>query len=164
MDLRNFSKLILKNLKSIKDKKQFNFIKSSIELLILINDSLEETIETLRSLNENFDDLTIYKIKSEIDKAKYLINVDSEEDGAICIGSAGGGERYIKYPVKRQAIDENYKLLELLDALKDFKKIPDINKKSAIKILTGKILELENNKIKELIDILNPNRNPKNWV
>jgi hypothetical protein len=67
MDLRNFSKLILKNLKSIKDKKQFNFIKSSIELLILINDSLEETIETLRSLNENFDDLTIYKIKSEID-------------------------------------------------------------------------------------------------
>ena len=52
-----------------------------------------------------------------------------------------------------EVTDENYKLLELLDALKDFKKIPDLNKKSAIKILTGKILELENNKIKELIDI-----------
>jgi hypothetical protein len=52
-----------------------------------------------------------------------------------------------------EVTDENYKLLELLDALKDFKKIPDINKRSAIKILTSKILELENNKIKELIEI-----------
>ena len=33
-----------------------------------------------------------------------------------------------------EVTDENYKLLELLDALKDFKKIPDINKKSVIKI------------------------------
>jgi hypothetical protein len=52
-----------------------------------------------------------------------------------------------------EVTDENYKLLELLDALKDFKKIPDINKKNAINILTSKILELKNDKIKELIKI-----------
>jgi hypothetical protein len=52
-----------------------------------------------------------------------------------------------------EVTDENYKLLDLLDALKDFKRISDINKKSAIKILTSKILELENNKRKELIEI-----------
>ncbi|RKY56746.1 MAG: hypothetical protein DRP89_00790 [Candidatus Neomarinimicrobiota bacterium] len=52
-----------------------------------------------------------------------------------------------------EVTNENYKLLELLDALKDFKKIPDLNKKSAISILTNKILELTDKQIKELIEI-----------
>ncbi|HIP47806.1 MAG TPA: hypothetical protein EYG92_02430 [Lutibacter sp.] len=52
-----------------------------------------------------------------------------------------------------EVTDENYKFLELLDALKDFKKIPDLNKKSAIRILTSKIIELDNKQIKELIKI-----------
>ncbi|MCD6117929.1 hypothetical protein J7K93_13010 [bacterium] len=52
-----------------------------------------------------------------------------------------------------EVTNENYKLLELLDALKDFKKIPDLNKKSAIQILTNKILELNNKQEKELIEI-----------
>ncbi|MCF6242847.1 MAG: DUF6088 family protein [Bacteroidales bacterium] len=49
--------------------------------------------------------------------------------------------------------DENYKLLELLDAIKDFKKIPDLDKESAVKILQNKILELNNKQKKELIKI-----------
>jgi len=49
--------------------------------------------------------------------------------------------------------DKNYKLLELLDALKDFKKIPDLDKKSAISILSRKISELNKKQIKELIKI-----------
>ncbi len=52
-----------------------------------------------------------------------------------------------------EVTDKNYKLLELLDAIKDFKKIPDLNKKSAIQILTNKILELNNKGKKELIEI-----------
>ena len=52
-----------------------------------------------------------------------------------------------------EVTDENYKFLELLDALKDFKKIPDLDKKSAITILTKKILELNNKQKKELIKI-----------
>ncbi len=49
--------------------------------------------------------------------------------------------------------DKNYKLLELLDAIKDFKKIPDLDKKSAIKILQNKIRELNYKQKKELIKI-----------
>ncbi len=49
--------------------------------------------------------------------------------------------------------DENYKLLELLDAIKDFKKIPDLDKKSGVRILQGKILELNNKQRKELVKI-----------
>jgi len=52
-----------------------------------------------------------------------------------------------------EVTNENYKLLELLDALKDFKKIPDLDKKSAIKILTNKISSLNDKQIKELIEI-----------
>ena len=52
-----------------------------------------------------------------------------------------------------EVTNENYKLLEFLDALKDFKKIPDLNKKSAISILTYRISSLNNKQIKELVDI-----------
>jgi len=52
-----------------------------------------------------------------------------------------------------EVTDENYKLLELLDAIKDFKKIPDLDKKSAIKILTNKISELDYWQKNELIKI-----------
>jgi len=52
-----------------------------------------------------------------------------------------------------EVTDENYKFLEFLDALKDFNKIPDLDKKSAITILTNKILELNNEQRNELIEI-----------
>ena len=52
-----------------------------------------------------------------------------------------------------EVTDENYKFLEFLDALKDFNKIPDLDKKSAIAILINKILELNNKQRKELLKI-----------
>lgn len=52
-----------------------------------------------------------------------------------------------------EVTDENYKLLELLDAIKDIKKIPDLDKKPAIKILTDKILKLNSKQKNELINI-----------
>ncbi len=48
--------------------------------------------------------------------------------------------------------DENYRFLEFLDTLKDFNKIPDLDKKSAITILTNKILELTNKQRNKLIE------------
>lgn len=47
--------------------------------------------------------------------------------------------------------DKNYYLLETLDALKDFNKITDIDKKSAIKILSNKIKKLNESEIKLLV-------------
>ena len=52
-----------------------------------------------------------------------------------------------------EVTDDNYRFLELLDAIKDFKKIPDLDKKLAITILTNKILELNNKQQNELIKI-----------
>lgn len=56
-------------------------------------------------------------------------------------------------PVKSyvDVTDKNFYLLELLDALKDFKKIPDLDKNSAIKILSSKLKELNAIETKLLI-------------
>ena len=56
-------------------------------------------------------------------------------------------------PVKSyiDVTNSNYQLLEFLDALKDFKTIPDIDRKSAIKILSGKLNELSDNGLTKLI-------------
>lgn len=78
----------------------------------------------------------------------------------ICIASREKRIYISKGNIKATAVKsyvevtgKNYKLLEILDALKDFKKIPDLSKKSAITILTNKILELNNKQVKELIKI-----------
>lgn len=56
-------------------------------------------------------------------------------------------------PVKTyvDVTDNNFHLLELLDALKDFKQIPDLDKNSAIKILSNKLNKLNPTETKLLI-------------
>jgi len=56
-------------------------------------------------------------------------------------------------PVKSyvDVTDNNFYLLELLDALKDFKQIPDLDKSSAVKILSKKFKELNPIETKLLI-------------
>jgi hypothetical protein len=47
--------------------------------------------------------------------------------------------------------NENYHLLEILDAIKDFKTIPDLDKKSAIVLFKSKINELSENELLKMI-------------
>jgi len=56
-------------------------------------------------------------------------------------------------PVKSyvDVTDKNFYLLELLDALKDFKKIPDLDKNSAIKIISNRLKKLNTKEIKQII-------------
>lgn len=56
-------------------------------------------------------------------------------------------------PVKSyvDVADNNFYLLELLDALKDFNQIPDLDKKSAIKIVSKKLKELNPTETRLLI-------------
>ena len=61
-------------------------------------------------------------------------------------------------PVKSyvDVTDKNYYLLEILDALKDFKKIPDLDKDSAIKIILNRLKKLNPNETKQLIKCVLP--------
>ena len=47
--------------------------------------------------------------------------------------------------------DKNYVFLEILDALKDFKDIPDLEKSAAIKNIIGKIIELDSLQKNQLV-------------
>ena len=52
-----------------------------------------------------------------------------------------------------EVTDENYKYLEFLDALKDFKQIPDLDKKSAIEIFTSILKKFNKKQTEELLKI-----------
>lgn len=56
-------------------------------------------------------------------------------------------------PVKSYApvTDKNYKLLGLLDAMKDLNSIPDVDKRSAILIFLSRLKEMETKELKELV-------------
>ena len=62
------------------------------------------------------------------------------------------GKTQVK-PVKSyvDVTNENYYLLEILDALKDFKSIPDLDKKSAITLLKNEIGKLSENDLSKMI-------------
>lgn len=62
------------------------------------------------------------------------------------------GKTQVK-PVKSyvDVTDDNYYLLEILDALKDFKTIPDIDKKSAITIIKNKIIKLSDDELSKMV-------------
>ncbi|MDG2194868.1 MAG: DUF6088 family protein [Polaribacter sp.] len=47
---------------------------------------------------------------------------------------------------------KNFYLLEILDALKDFKKIPDLDNNSGVKIISNQLKKLNTKEIKQLID------------
>lgn len=49
----------------------------------------------------------------------------------------------------------NYHLLEILDALKDFKQIPDLDRKAAIKLLIATISSLKNKEVLRLLQYAN---------
>ncbi|TXD81116.1 hypothetical protein ESY86_19045 [Subsaximicrobium wynnwilliamsii] len=57
-------------------------------------------------------------------------------------------------PVKSyvDVTDKNFVLLEILDALKDFKKIPDLDKSAGIKIISNQLKSLSLKEIKQLMD------------
>lgn len=58
-------------------------------------------------------------------------------------------------PVKSyvDVTDDNYFILEILDAMKDFKEIPDLNRMTALKRLMQKIKELKEDDIRKLINL-----------
>ena len=62
------------------------------------------------------------------------------------------GKTQVK-PVKSyvDVTNENCYLLEILDALKDFKTIPDLDKKSAITLLKNKISKLNENELSKMV-------------
>ncbi len=80
-----------------------NGIAVAMCLAILSSDDLEHpALEVLITTDEEKGMTGAEKVDGNIFKSKYLLNLDSEEEGVFTSGCAGGGEVLFKIPVKFQ--------------------------------------------------------------
>lgn len=53
-------------------------------------------------------------IENHMLKGRILLNLDSEEEGYVTIGCAGGGDTHVRLPLKREAIGDEYERFKLV--------------------------------------------------
>ena len=70
-------------------------------------------LECLLTVDEETTMVGAEKLDSTILRAKYLVNVDSEEENSICFGCAGGSERLFHIPVTRSLPEKPHTLLHV---------------------------------------------------
>lgn len=95
-------------------------------------------IEALFTLDEETGLFGAQALKPDLLKAKILLNLDSEEDGTLYIGCAGGQNTYVKFKFNPVQISSNTTALELkVSGLKGGHSGLDINngRGNAVKIM-----------------------------
>ena len=103
---------------------------------ILVHNKRNHRLELLITKNEE----TTFEGALEFDPttvtAEYILNLDSEVEHAICVGSAGGFEQHFHLPVSRSAIDSHSSVYQLkIKDLKGGHSGCDIEKEKANSIL-----------------------------
>ncbi|KAJ3439245.1 cytosol non-specific dipeptidase [Anaeramoeba flamelloides] len=78
-----------------------NGIGVAMGLALLTENIKHGPLEVLLTVDEETSMVGAFNLKNDLLQSKYLINVDSEEDGRICIGSAGGFKCIIHQPITR---------------------------------------------------------------
>ena len=125
-------------------------IGDAIELAILDSDDIEHgPIECVFTRDEETGLTGAFGMKAGFMSGKYLINLDSEDEGQIFISCAGGINTTAVFHPKREEAPEGYFFMEAsLKGLVGGHSGDDINKKraNAIKIL-GRFLYNEQNKM-----------------
>ncbi|KAJ6237214.1 cytosol non-specific dipeptidase [Anaeramoeba flamelloides] len=92
-----------------------NGIGIAFGLAVLTEEFEHGPIELLCTVDEETTMEGAFKVETEdFIKSKFMINVDSEEDAAICFGSAGGFERVFKLPLEQiEKVSEGYTQVNL---------------------------------------------------
>jgi len=73
---------------------------------------IKENIEVLFTIDEEIGLIGATNLNLPI-KSKYLLNLDSEEEGGICLGCAGGIDIFASIKVSQIQTDSNYKTYSL---------------------------------------------------
>lgn len=91
-----------------------NGIGMAMELAVLDDDTLEHgPIECLFTVDEEVGLIGASGLEKGLLKAKMLINLDSEDEGQICIGCAGGINTLAAFRYQTQAAPDNYYFFRL---------------------------------------------------
>ncbi|KAJ3433201.1 cytosol non-specific dipeptidase [Anaeramoeba flamelloides] len=92
-----------------------NGIGIALGLALLEEDFKHGPLELLFTVDEETTMEGAFKVdQNGFINSKYMINIDSEEDGTICFGSAGGFERNLRLPLNEiEKIPEGMKRVDL---------------------------------------------------
>lgn len=122
----------------------------AIELAILVSQDIEHgPIECVFTRDEETGLTGAFGMKSDFMSGKYLINLDSEDEGQIFVSCAGGINTTATFTFKREKAPANYFFMEgSLKGLNGGHSGDDINKKraNAIKIM-ARFLYMEQDKM-----------------
>ena len=139
-----------------------NGIACAIALAVLEDNSLEHpAIEVLLTSDEEVDMGGAKNFDCSLIKGKRLINIDSEEEGEIITGCAGGMRAELKVPVKRMAAPPNAVYCQIsISGLKGGHSGSDIhlNRASAIKLAGRLMNELFNSGLCGLCEVTGGNK------
>ncbi|MDR1773607.1 MAG: aminoacyl-histidine dipeptidase [Clostridioides sp.] len=85
-----------------------NGIAIAMAMTILEDDTIKHPrIELLATVDEEVGMLGADKIKPEHIKGKYMINIDSEEEGVITVSCAGGKNVIVDLPINYEKVSKN---------------------------------------------------------
>jgi len=112
-------------------------------------------IECLFTVDEETGLTGANGLENDMIKSKYLINLDSEDEGQIFIGCAGGKNTLGFLPIKYQSVQEKNSVEIFVSGLQGGHSGDDIEKKrgNAIKLLTRIVYDLLNSN--ETIQLVN---------
>lgn len=83
-----------------------NGVALAMGMAILEDESIKSQIELLATTSEETDLSGALSLEPGLLKGKMLINLDSEDEGVVTVGSAGGVEIDINLPIERHEVPE----------------------------------------------------------
>lgn len=132
-----------------------NGIALAMGMAILEDDSIKCQIELLATTSEEVDLNGALSLEPNLLKGKMLINLDSEDEGVVTVGSAGGIEIDINLPITRHEIPETTLYTITLEKLQGGHSGTEINQKrgNANKIIAQLLEELSKEEKFSLVEI-----------
>ena len=112
--------------------------------IVASNDLQHPSLEILITSDEEAGMTGAKGLDTNLLKGKYIINLDSEEEGYLLVSCAGGNRAYVNLPLTYKSVDDNKEALLIeIKGLLGGHSGADINKQRAnSNVLMGRILNL----------------------
>ena len=122
-----------------------NGIAVAMGMAVLASDDLAHpSLEVLITSDEEAGMTGAMNLNGELLKGKYIINLDSEEEGYLLVSCAGGNRSYVTLPLTYKPVDENKQalLVEVKGLLGGHSGMDIIKQRANSNVVMGRILNL----------------------
>lgn len=108
------------------------------------NDLAHPALEVLITSDEEAGMTGAMNLDGELLKGKYIINLDSEEEGYLLVSCAGGNRSYVTLPLTYKPVDENKQalLVEVKGLLGGHSGMDIIKQRANSNVVMGRVLNL----------------------